>query len=99
MQAKITYRFSAKLWKDKGKGGWVFVSLPKDISKEIKETLGWQEEGWGRMKVSASIANIIWDSAIWFDKKQQIYLLPVKAEIRKRNKLTLGQLTEVVISI
>ncbi len=99
MQAKITYRFSAKLWKDKGKGGWVFVSLPKDISKEIKETLGWQEEGWGRMKVIASIQKVEWDTAIWFDKKQGIYLLPIKAEIRNSNKLTLDQFIEVSISI
>lgn len=99
MQGKIRYDFSAKLWQNDSPGAWVFVSLPANISKEIRENLQWQEEGWGRMKASASINKVEWDTAIWFDKKSKIYLLPVKADIRKRAKLTLDKTMDVSIWI
>ena len=83
MKDKIKYEFSAKMWRDASPGGWYFVSLPKSMSKEIREHLQWQEEGWGRMKAFAQIGEIKWETAIWFDTKMETYLLPVKAEIRK----------------
>lgn len=99
MQAKIHYTFSAQLWKDASSGGWVFVTLPKDISTEIRANLQWQEEGWGRMKASATINSLEWKTAIWFDTKMQSYLLPVKAEIRKKGGLKLGETITVSIAI
>ena len=99
MQTKIKYSFSAKLWQHQAQGGWYFVSLPKEISKEIRENLKWQEEGWGRMKATASINELEWDTAIWFDKKQDTYLLPIKADIRKKGELELNQMLEVSVSI
>lgn len=99
MQAKIKYDFSAKLWKDSSSGGWVFISLPKSMSKEIRKNLQWQEEGWGRMKASAKINEIEWNTAIWFDTKQNTYLLPVKSEIRRKASLKLDEIVAVSISI
>ena len=99
MQAKIKYTFTAKLWQSNEPGAWVFVSLPVDISKEIRQNLKWQEEGWGRMKVSAVMREIEWDTAIWFDTKSNVYLLPVKAIIRKKAKLELNQEYSVTILI
>lgn len=99
MQAKIKYDFSGKIWKSDSVGGWYFVSLPKEISKEIRENLKWQEEGWGRMKASATVKRFEWDSAIWFDKKLDTYLLPLKAVIRKKASLKLDERITVSISI
>jgi hypothetical protein len=59
--------------------------------------LFWQEEGWGRMKASAKIGELAWDTAIWYDKKRETYLLPVKAEIRKKASIT--EDTDINISI
>ncbi|QIE58050.1 DUF1905 domain-containing protein [Rasiella rasia] len=78
------YEFSAKVWQHTTPGGWYFVTLPQDMSKEIKLYFGKQEEGWGRMKVTALIDNYKWSSAIWFDSKSETYVLPVKAEVRKK---------------
>nr|WP_321358756.1 DUF1905 domain-containing protein [uncultured Draconibacterium sp.] len=99
MQAKIKYTFSGKLWKYAGQAGWHFISLPNEISKEIRENLKWQEEGWGRMKAIATIEKEEWRTAIWFDKKLNTYLLPIKADIRKKLKLETGQMLVVNISI
>jgi hypothetical protein len=89
LKAKITYEFSAEIWKHPSHGGWFFISLPKHLSKEIRTHLQWQEEGWGRMRAMAKVHEIEWDTTIWFDKKHNTYLLPIKAEIRKRAVLKL----------
>lgn len=90
--AKIKYKFSCTLWKYSGSGGWYFVSLPKVASKEIRDHLQWQEEGWGRMKASAIINNQEWNTSIWFDKKKNTYILPIKASIRKNLLLKEGMI-------
>ena len=87
MEAKIKFEFTAALWKHSGQGGWHFVSLPKELSKEIRAHLQWQEEGWGRMKTLAVINDLEWETAIWFDSKLDTYLLPIKAHIRKKANL------------
>ncbi len=91
MDGKIRYEFISPMWKHTSTGSWYFISLPIDTSKEIREALQWQEEGWGRMKVVAEIGEIQWKTSIWFDTKMQRYLLPVKAEIRKKSNIKCDQ--------
>ncbi|MFZ2784273.1 MAG: DUF1905 domain-containing protein [Sediminibacterium sp.] len=97
MNGKIKYEFSARSWQHSPAGGWYFVSLPTDIAKEIRENLGWQEEGWGRLKARAKIGNSEWDTAIWFDTKQKTYLLPLKSEIRRKEKIEAGKKIKTII--
>lgn len=91
MQGKIKYEYVANMWQHQSPGGWYFVSLPKSLSKEIRENLKWQEEGWGRMKVAAQIKDLTWETAIWFDTKMDTYILPIKAEIRKKKSLKVNE--------
>ncbi|MEM1337373.1 MAG: DUF1905 domain-containing protein [Bacteroidota bacterium] len=99
MEGKINYTFSTKMWKHNAPGGWYFVSLPKSISKEIREHLKWQEEGWGRMKAIAQIQKEQWETAIWYDTKKETYLLPVKAKVRAKLSIVEDQNFEMDIWI
>lgn len=94
---KIKYSFNATIWQSNGKGAWFFVSIPESYSQEIRENCKSLEEGWGRLKIVAIIENFEWKTAIWFDSKQKIYLLPLKAEVRKSNNLEIGQDLELTI--
>jgi len=67
--------------------GWNFLFMPQDLAKEILLMHKHQEEGWGRMKITAKIGNNEWKTSIWFDTKNDTYLLPIKAEIRKKEKI------------
>lgn len=91
---KIAYMFSATVWYSE----WYFVSLPKDTANEIREFFKNFEEGWGRLKTTAKTGNSEWKTAIWFDTKRQTYLLPIKAAIRKKEKIEPGQNIEVTLS-
>jgi hypothetical protein len=99
MITKIKYEFSANIWQHSATGGWYFVSLPIELSNEIRGTLQWQEEGWGRLKAIAKIGNSEWNTAIWFDTKHSTYLLPIKAEIRRKEKIELNQMLEISICL
>lgn len=99
MDSKIKYSFSADVWHHSSPGGWHFVSLPKKLAIEIRDHLKWQEEGWGRLKVMAKVGASEWETAIWFDTKMDTYLLPLKAEIRKKEKLEIGKDVNVLIWI
>ena len=93
----IRYRFTAAPWQYAGKGGWHFASLPADMSKEIRANLQSSEEGWGRLKAVAKVGNTAWKTAIWFSGKTKTYLLPLKADIRKQEKIVTGKQITVEI--
>ncbi len=95
----IKYHFIATPWRYEGPNGWYFVSLPQELSKEIREILKSEEEGWGRLRATANIGRSEWKTAIWFDTKLRTYLLPLKAEIRKKESLTSDQEVEVILWI
>jgi hypothetical protein len=99
VKGKITYEFHAKLWQHNGPSGWYFVSLPINIASEIRENLKWQEEGWGRMKATAKIGQSQWETAIWFDTKHNTYILPIKGEIRKKERLGSNEAVQVIIGV
>lgn len=94
---KIKYQFTATVWQHTAPGGWYFVSLPNDMAKEIRSLLQSSEEGWGRLKATARIGKKDWNTAIWFDKKGDTYFLPLKAEIRKQEKIEIGTEVDVII--
>lgn len=99
---EMKYVFSAKPYyysSSPEMTGWVFVTLPKEISLEIRENFKWREEGWGRMKATINIGNSEWQTAIWYDTKQDTHLLPLKAAIRKKEKIILDQNIEITIFI
>ncbi len=87
MSGKVTYKFRSKMYQHQEPTGWFFVSLPKEISKEIRTHFKNLEEGWGRMKVVAIVNEIKWKTSIWYATKEEMYLLPIKADIRKKGNI------------
>lgn len=96
-QKNIQYQFAAKPWQHQGPGGWYFVSLPVKLSKEIRTVFKMDEEGWGRLKAIAKIGGTEWQTAIWFDSKKKTYLLPLKADIRKKEQLVVDKLVSITL--
>ena len=96
---EIKFEFKSKMWKYEGNAAWYFVSLPNEITLEIRENLKNLEESWGRMKTTVKIGQTEWKSAIWFDSKLNTYLLPIKVAIRKKERLEIGENITVVFWI
>ena len=98
----INYEFSSSVYyysSSPQMTGWTMVSLPKNLSSAIREAFKSLEEGWGRLKVTAKIGQTEWQTAIGFDTKQDTYLLPLKAVVRKKEKITEESMVTVNIWI
>ena len=96
---KVKYSFKGKPWRYAGPAGWYFVSFPIKLSKEIRDSFRSEEQGWGRLKATAKIGNTEWETAIWFDSKMNTYLLPLRADIRKKEKTEVDKTIDVTVWI
>lgn len=85
-----TYNFSAEVWLYQGNAPWHFVTLPKDLAVEIQSVFGDRERGWSSLPVTVTIGSSVWETSIFKDKKSESYLLPLKANIRKKEKIEAG---------
>lgn len=95
----VKYLFKARVWKSKGSAGWYFATVPKYISKNIRSKHGLSEEGWGRLKTQAKIGNIEWKTSIWYDTKAGAYLLPLKAQVRKKESIFIDDRVAVILQL
>jgi len=88
------YQFASTIWRYPGEAAWRFVSLPETISREI-QLFHPRRAGFGAVKVTAAIGGSEWRTSLFPDKKTGRYLLPIKAEVRKRENLADGAELEV----
>ena len=98
----LSFTFTDKCWLWQGKGAWHFITLPKDKSEEIKffsENMHEKRRGWGAVRVLVTVGNTSWETSIFPDSKRGAYLLPVKADVRKKEKFAAGDKVTVKLKI
>ena len=66
--------------------GWHFTGIPKKESEEIKK-VSKVKAGFGSIPVIATIGKTQWKTSIFPDKKSGTYLLPLKAQVRKKENI------------
>ncbi len=88
---KNHFKFKSKIWLYPGMAGWHFLTLPRKQSDEIKKVFGSIKRGWGSLPVTVTIGKTSWKTSIFPDKKSAAYLLPVKADVRKKENLSAGE--------
>lgn len=85
---KRVYRFRAKVWIWKGgQGAWHFVTLPVARSREIQYRHGGTSRGWGSIPVLVKLGGSSWKTSIFPYSKVKAYILPLKAAVRKQEKI------------
>lgn len=94
----LEFTFVAKLWVYTGPGAWHFVTLPKDIAEQIKLCRG-QRYGFGTIRVTGRIGQTKWKTSLFPDTASNSFLLPIKAELRKKESLSVGEPTSITMAI
>ncbi len=85
--ASRVYKIKNTVWLYPGEtASWHFVNVPKKQSKEIREKYGKSRRGFGSLPVSVTIGKTVFKTSIFPDKRSETYLLPLKAEVRKKEK-------------
>lgn len=81
---------SASLWLWSGEGGsWHFITVPEELAAEIRAQALAHRSGFGSVRVEAKIGEVTWRTSV-FPQKGGCYLLPVKAEVRRRADIAAG---------
>lgn len=91
--------FDAELWiwDARRTDTWTFVSLPGDISDEIRE-LGGPRRGFGSMRVQARVGGTTWRTSIFPDSERG-YVLPVKRAVRQAENLEPGDVARMTVTV
>ena len=93
------YKIKAKVWLYPGMAGWQFVTLPKKHSNEIAKVYKSLKKGWGSLPVCVTVGGTKWNTSIFPDKKMGVYLLPLKAEVRQKESIKVGDTLQLVLEI
>lgn len=80
-------------------GGWVFASLPTDISKDIRSMDRLPRKGFGSIRVQVLVGNSSWRTSIFPDSKLGQYVLPIKKDIRKMEQIAVGEMVTIQITV
>lgn len=78
------YTFTSNVVVYQGVAAWRFIGLPQQDAEEIREKFGKTSKAWGSLPVRATIGNTTWETSLFPDSKSGTYLLPLKAEVRKK---------------
>lgn len=92
------FQLSTTLWKYPSEfGAWYFVSLSQEISAQIKSQPR-PKKGWGSVRVKVTIGKTTWETSI-FPSKEGVYLLPIKASVRKAEDLFENEPVKVLLHL
>lgn len=94
---KRQYKIKEKIFKWQGKSAWFFIRLDQEASEDIKDNFGMFAKGWGSLPVNVTIGSISWKTSIFPDKGT--YLLPIKSQIRKAEKIDEEDLIYLTVEI
>ncbi|HXH52676.1 MAG TPA: DUF1905 domain-containing protein [Sphingomicrobium sp.] len=84
------------IWKGEAAGRWYFLTVPDEQSAAIKALALAAPRGFGSVRVEATIGDVRWRTSL-FPLNKGGYLLPVKAEVRRRARLAAGDEVTVVL--
>ena len=96
----LTYRFTSELfvWSG-GQTNWYFIRMPVTQSKELREQMDGLTNGFGSIRVEATIQESTWRTSVFPESSTGSYMLPVKKQIRKAAEIEDGDPVEVLLSI
>ena len=90
---------TAPLWLWSGEtGSWHFVTVPEEQSGELRAHSLASRGGFGSVRVEARIGEVAWRTSV-FPQKSGGYLLPVKADVRRRAGIAAGDEVTVALEI
>jgi hypothetical protein len=94
----ITFTSLVWIWKGEAAGRWYFVTVPEDQSAKIKAHAFGSPRGFGSVKVEATIGDVIWRTSV-FPLNSGGYLLPLKAEVRRKANMAVGDEVTVTLKL
>lgn len=80
------------------KGSWCFLTIDGEIAAAIRAG-ALNAAAWGSVYVKATIGATTWRTSLFPSKQVGGWLLPLKAAVRKAEKLTEGTVIDAVLAL
>lgn len=82
--------FEAPLWEYDGPGAWHFLTVPPDVSEDLRMSPG-PPKGFGSIRVEVTVGGSTWRTSVFPDKDSGGYVLPIKKAVRDAEDLEDGE--------
>jgi hypothetical protein len=93
----MNIEFSGPIWYWRGPAPWYFVTIPPEQSHAIKAISRMVTYGWGCIPVRVSIGRTAYTTSLF--PKDDLYIVPVKASVRKAEGLSEGDIVAMRLSV
>jgi hypothetical protein len=93
----MVFEFNNKIWYWRGPAPWFFVTVPEEQSRDLSAIAGMVTYGWGVIPVEVQIGKTIWTTSLF--PKDDLYLVPVRANVRKAENIEEGDLVSVRLTV
>ena len=80
-------------------GGWFFLTVEGQAAAEVRYAALGRMGGFGSVKVTARIGDTEWRTSLFPHRESGGFLLPLKAEVRRREAIETGQAVTVDLTI
>lgn len=84
----MNLEFNGKIWFWRGPAPWYFVTVPAEQSRALKTISGLVTYGWGVIPAHVRIGKTGFQTSLF--PKDDRYLVPIKASVRKAENLEEG---------
>jgi hypothetical protein len=98
------WRVSGPVWLWQGsdgaptKGSWYFLTIDGEAAQAIRSQAT-NAAAWGSVYVEATIGSTTWRTSLFPSKQAGGWLLPLKAAVRKVEKIAEGSVVEVSLAL
>ncbi len=93
----MTIEISGSIWYWRGPAPFYFVTVPEKHARKIKAMEKLVTYGWGMIPVTVRIGKTEWTTALW--PKDGLYIVPVKAIVRKAERLDEGDTVKALLKV
>jgi hypothetical protein len=97
-----TVRGTVWLWQGENgaptKGSWFFLTIDGETAQGIRAHAV-NAAAWGSVYVQATIGKVTWRTSLFPSKKAGGWLLPLKAVVRKAERIEEGSIVEAVLTL
>lgn len=96
---KKSYTVNAAVWRYPGMAAWHFITLSQEQSSDIKVRFSALKRNWGSLPVTVTLGKTTWETSIFPDKRLGAYLLPLKADVRKKEGIASGDMVTLSLEV
>ena len=89
MTKRYKVRSEVTLWPG-AQGAWHFAYVDKKQSEDIRKHYAGPRRGFGAVRVRVRIGKTVWETSIFPDSRSGVYILPLKAKVRRAEGITAG---------